>query len=475
MEQIRQLHAWYDARVWQRPLDTMGGFERLAVSLIRLAVTVAQDLTAGQLTLRAMSLVFTTLLAFVPLIAVSFSVLKGFGVHNQLRPTLENFLSPLGERAQEITDNVIRFVENIEVGVLGAVGVTFLLYTAISLVQKIEEAFNFTWNVAQSRSLIRKLSDYLSVMLIAPLLAFLSLGITATLASTDIVQAMLAIEPLGTLYRWGTRLVPYVLVIAGFTFVYMLMPNTRVRFGPALLGAAIAGIAWETVGHFFARFVVSSTNYTAVYSGFAILLLFMIWLYLSWLILLTGSSLAFYWQHAEYLVRGGRSSARLAPAQRERLALAIMARIARAFEQGTDIPTRDTLTQQLRVPDEAVEQILQAFQRRRLVQPTAGDPPGFVPAQPPARIVVKAVVDAVRNDGWQAGLFGERSQTQEDEVMARIEAALGEATGRITIDQLISATLPGAEGAAAAEDATESPADRAPDAAVTETSEPADR
>ncbi|MFP4252803.1 MAG: YihY/virulence factor BrkB family protein, partial [Guyparkeria sp.] len=400
MERFQQLYRQFDDRVWQRPLDTLPSWQRTGVKAIRLAIAVARDLAAGQLTLRAMSLVFTTLLAFVPLIAVSFSVLKGFGVHNQLRPTLENFLSPLGERAGEITDNVIGFVENIEVGVLGAVGVAFLLYTAISLVQKVEEAFNFTWNVPQSRTLVRKLSDYFSVMLITPLLAFLSLGITATLASTDLVQTLIAIEPLGTLYQWGTRMVPWILVIAAFCFVYMLMPNTRVRLGPALIGAAIAGIAWESLGHLFARFVVGSANYTAVYSGFAILLLFMIWLYLSWLILLTGSSIAFYCQYPQYLVRGGRDASRLAPAQRERLALALMALIARAFERGERGPGGERLSQDLGVPLEAITATLAALRSRGLVRLTQGEPPGHVPARPPACITVKAVLDAVRQDGW---------------------------------------------------------------------------
>lgn len=436
MHRLKDLQSQLATQVWERRLDGMPFWQRTLVSLARLGIAISRDLASGYLTLRAMSLVFTTLLAFVPLIAVSFSVLKGFGVHNQLQPTLLNLLAPLGERAEEITNNVINFVENIEVGVLGAIGMAFLLYTAVSLIQKIEEAFNFTWNVGRSRTLVRKLSDYFSVMLIGPLLVFLALGITATLASTDVVQAILAIEPLGTLYQWGSRLVPWMLVIAAFTFVYMLMPNTRVQFRAALFGAVVAGIAWETVGHLFARFVVTSTNYTAIYSGFAILLLFMIWLYLSWLILLTGSSIAFYRQYPEYLARGGRNGLRLAPAQQERLALAIVSLITQAFQHGHAPPGRDAISHQLGIPLETVERTLDALVQAHILQATNGQPSGYVPCRPPARLSVKAVLDAVRRAGWQPRFLLEHPQAPENRVMESVEAALEAAAGEITLEEL---------------------------------------
>ena len=437
MERLLELRRRLENELWERPLDTLPLWHRAVVALGRLVIAVVRDLASGQLTLRAMSLVFTTLLAFVPLIAVSFSVLKGFGVHNLLEPTLENFLAPLGERADEITANVINFVENIEVGVLGAVGMAFLLYTAVSLVQKIEEAFNFTWNVGRQRTLVRKLSDYFSVILIGPLLVFLALGITATLASTDVFQALVEIEPFGTLHRWGTRMLPLVLVIVAFAFVYMVMPNTRVRMGPALFGAVVAGIAWETLGHLFARFVVTSTNYAAIYSGFAILLLFMVWLYLSWLMLLTGSSIAFYRQYPEYLARGGRTRSVLAPAQRERLALAISALVTSAYDRGEAPPDRDDICRRLGIPMETIVRTLGALEAAGVLRATRAEPPGFVPARPPARISLKAVLDAVRYEGWQPQFLRDRPQGAECQVMERVEAALDEATVGTSLESLL--------------------------------------
>ncbi len=144
---------------------------------IRILYVIVRDLVQGQLTLRAMSLVFTTLLSLVPVIAVSFSVLKAFGVHNQVEPLLFGFLEPLGDKGVEVTNQIIGFVDNIKVGVLGAVGIAMLIYTAVSLIQKVEDTFNYTWHVQRSRSFATRFSSYLSVIIIGPVLVFSSLGV----------------------------------------------------------------------------------------------------------------------------------------------------------------------------------------------------------------------------------------------------------------------------------------------------------
>ncbi|MGH8736211.1 MAG: YihY/virulence factor BrkB family protein [Burkholderiales bacterium] len=289
-----------DRIVWRSPAEERPRAQARLVRLMRLAIVLVRDLAQGQLTLRAMGLVYTTLLSLVPLLALSFSVLKAFGVYNQIRPMLLGFLGPLGEKGVEVTERIIQFIENINVGVLGSVGLALLLYTAISLVQKIEEAFNFIWHVSRARGIGERFSRYLSALLVGPLLVFSAIGITAAAASLGVVRDAMQIEAIGWLALQAGRLVPYVLVIGAFTFVYAFMPNTRVRLGPALAGGVVGGILWQSAGWAFALFAASSTRYAAIYSSFAIL--FMLWLYLSWLILLFGAAVSFYVQHPEHLV-----------------------------------------------------------------------------------------------------------------------------------------------------------------------------
>ena len=318
---VKGLKSHVTGAIWDVDVASLPAWAGWFVRLVRILYAVVRDLGDGMLSLRAMSLVYATLLSLVPLLAISFSVLKGLGVHyDQLEPRLLDFLAPLGEKGVEITEYIIAFVERVEVGVLGAVGLGFLVYTVVSLMQKIERSFNDTWQVTRHRPFAQRFSGYLIVLLIGPVLVFSSMGITASVMGSDAVAALTAIQPLGALVKLAGKLVPYFLIIAAFTSIYVFLPNTRVRVRSALVGAAVAGFLWETAGWAFASFILGSTKYTVVYSAFASLILFMIWLYLSWLILLVGASIAFYHQHPEFLtVR--RGELRMSNRLRAKLAL----------------------------------------------------------------------------------------------------------------------------------------------------------
>jgi membrane protein len=291
---VHELLARLDAFVWDDDLRELSGLRRYLVFVSRVLHLLIKELMGGQLNLRAMSLVYTTLLSIVPLLVVSFSVLKGLGEHGRIEPLLYNLLEPLGPNGVEITDRIIGFVENVKVGVLGSIGVVLLIYTVIALLQKIESAFNFVWQVDHLRPLSQRVSNYLSVTMVGPLLIFSAVGFTATVLSTETAQQLASIEPFGSLMLYGSKLVPYALVCLAFTLIYIFIPNTRVQFTAALVGGVIAGVIWKITGWGFAAFIASSSKYAAIYSSFAIVILLLIWLYLSWLILLVGSQIAYF-------------------------------------------------------------------------------------------------------------------------------------------------------------------------------------
>jgi len=362
---------------------------------LRIGYVVVRDLADGMLTLRAMSLVYTTILSMVPLLAISFSVLKGFGVHNQIEPFLQNLLAPLGDQGLEISTRIIEFVENVQVGVLGFVGFIMLFYTVVSLMQKIERAFNFTWHITQSRTFAQRFRDYLSVVVIGPVLIFASLGITGSLMNNSVVEALSAMFLVGDAIEIAGRLVPYVMIIAAFTFMYIFMPNTKVKFRSALTGGVVAGVLWHTAGWAFASFIVASTKYTAIYSTFATLIMFMIWLYLGWLILLVGASIAFYDQHPEH-IGALRGKPNISGRVKEKLALMAAYLIGTSFYGGRPAWTAQALCQRLEVPMEAVDAVLRAFEDSGLVRRTADEPATYLPARPLDTTPIKDVIDAVR-------------------------------------------------------------------------------
>jgi len=377
--------------LWAPP-GTGEFLERTARRLAQFIYAIGRDIADGQLTLRAMGLVYTTLLSLVPLMAFSFSVLKGFGVHRQIEPLLYNFLEPLGEKGQEITRHIIGFVDNINGSVLGGVGLVVLLYTVISMVQKVEESFNYVWQVEKSRTIGRRFSDYLSVILIGPVLMVTAMGLTASISSYSLVQRVAAIEPFGTGLILAGKLTPYVLVVLVFTFVYAFVPNTKVRLRAALVGGLAAGVIWGATGQIFARFVVGSTRYAAIYSSFAIAILALIWLYANWLILLIGAQISYYVQYPRYL-RTGHATVELGNTQRERLALEIMYLAGQAHRSEAVLSAEDLL-QHIGLPGRSIEPVAAALERAGLLVRT--DEGHVMPGRDTDAIPLAEVLAAVR-------------------------------------------------------------------------------
>lgn len=434
-----ELQTRYNNLVWQVDPTTLPRWHALLVRTARIIHPVIADLLTGMPALRAMSLVYTTLLSLVPLLAVSFSVLKGFGVHNQIEPALLNLLAPLGEQSAEITQRIIGFVENMKAGVLGSVGLAMLIYTIISLTHKVERAFNEIWHVRVERPLPQRFSNYLSVILVGPVLVFSAIGFIATMMSSAVVQQLSAIQPLGAMIELLSRLIPYLLIIAAFSFVYSFVPNTKVKLRSALIGGVVSSLLWNTTGWVFAAFISDAGSYTAVYSAFASLILFMIWIYLNWLILLIGSSIAFYHQHPEYQRIKGQEHP-LGNQQREQLTLEIMAEIGSRFQHGATPINLSGLCQQLAMPHYAVEEIIQRLLSARLITQTVGETDGFVLLQPARSVKLSTIIHLIRQSPYDEQSFTPHAVTSKPvtAVLEHYQSAIDHALGNMTLTDLIT-------------------------------------
>jgi len=376
--------------------EAVGGSAMHWVMLpLRYLYALLRDLGRGELGLRAMSLVYSTLFAIVPVIAVAFSVLKAFGYHRELEPVLFEFLRPLGDQGYELTRNIMGFVENVQGTILGTVGFAFLLYTVVSMIQKIEESLNFVWHVERPRSLARRVSEYLVVMLIGPAIAVFAMVLLARVEASDVLARLSGLATGDTVTLGTPHFAPYVMVVALFAFVYVYMPNTRVRIGPALVGALFAGLLWAAVGALFTRIVVYSAKTAAVYAGLAVVLLFLVWVYISWLILLLGAQLSFYVQHPEHL-RSGHAEVPLTGALRERVALAVMCLVGERFLAGGARWTIAGLAERLDVPGTVLDHIVSSLQAHGLVLDVEDDT--VAPARDLGAITLDAILDAVRHE-----------------------------------------------------------------------------
>ncbi len=419
--------------IWDRDYRDASVWMRWPVEALRTLLHVTREFASGELTLRAMSLVYTTILSLVPLLAFCFSVLKGFGVQNQIEPLLIEYLAPLGEeKALELSQLIVQFVNNIDVRVLGAVGLGLLVFTIVSLMQKIELAVNHTWRIARARSIGERFSTFISVLTVGPLLVFAALAITGSLMSNTVMQTLTEQEPFGLFLRHLARATPYVLVIIAFTFVYMLVPNTRVRFRPALLGGIVAGLLWETAGYIFASFVASAGKYQAVYATFGTAILFMIWLYVSWLILLVGASTAFYLQYPRAAIARARRW-RFSYETFEDVALAVAVSITRRHYGHEPPYTVEDLSEAFSLPQDMVEKVLSALEAGAFVKRTGDEPPAYVIAMPPEETRIANLISSLRDYRPELSR-GVDIRADENVVKLRtdvaraVDAALGEQT-----------------------------------------------
>ena len=428
----------FTQEIWHRDVHAMGRSRRIATFWVRLGHVMVDELIQEDLRMRAMSLVYTSLLSLVPLLAFAFALLKGFGVQNKLQPLLLNLFEPLGPKAAEMTGRVIDFVNNVKAGVLGVLGLVMLLYTVVSLVRKVEAAFNHVWRVREPRSFVEGIGHYISVIMIGPLLLVAALGLTATVTSHTAVQHITDYAAVGVLLVALAKILPYVFVISAFTFIYMFVPHTHVQLRAAFVGGMVAGVAWELAGWLFAELAVTSTRLTAIYSSFAILVMFMIWLYVSWTIVLVGSLVAFYVQNPE-LVRHGLRRNEVGGRTMERVALHIMYLIGRAYEEGHTPWSREQLARRLHLPTDLILDVLDRLRQRGLIMMVAGKIRRYLPAMDMGHISLKEVVLAVRQNPAQQGDADRHMKTlpQAEEVMHRLDKAATEALGSVTLKEFV--------------------------------------
>ena len=438
-ELVKKINYFFTNQLWSIDTSALNWTRSFFVNTVRLIYVTVREFMNNELTLRAMSLVYTTLLSIVPLLAFSISLLKAFGVvDNKLEPLLLNFLEPLGPEGAQISSSILEFIGRINFGVLGVLGLLFLIYTSVSVINKIEDSLNIIWKVSRGRSLARRFSDYITILLIGPVLMVVALGAMATLESNTLVTKILAIEPVGTIVVIIGSLIPFFSVLLVFSFIYVLIPNTKVNIKSALLGGAVAGIAWHVTSWGFTISVAKSTKYAAIYSSLALLIIFMIWLYLNWLILLAGAQITFCYQNLK-LLTVKKEVFNLSTKLKEKLTLVVMYLVGYNFYHNKDRLTLFAITEHLRLPQDSVEEAVNELQENNLLIETGDDPPYFVPSRALETIKLKDIIFSTR--------AGQHTEELEDKylsipavnsVSGDIDTAIEQVLGERSLKDMVS-------------------------------------
>jgi len=434
-------------------------FRRFFYKVARVVFLAVRGLIEDRCMFRASALTYITVLSLVPLLAFAFSVAKGLGAYDTLvgetiRPFLDRTFGTLeagasgaaGQDLRQGIDQVLAFVEGTNVGSLGFFGLALLLYTVVKLLSSIEQSFNEIWGVQHARSLVRKLSDYLSIVVIVPIILVIATGMSASVQSAQVEQYLLKEfnVNIGPAIAVIMRFSSLVALWLGFTFIYLFMPNTRVRILSAVLGGVIGGTAWHTAQILHVQFQLGMANYNAIYSGFAAIPIFMIWIFVSWVTVLLGAEFAYAHQN-EPAYRQIARTRNHDHAFKEALALRAVVRVAANFIEGRPALRLDELTDALGVPERSLEQVLHPLREAQVLalSEEAVDVEWTVlPARDLATIRVKDVLDALKGDSVNVDLpvqdaFDERT----DRALAEYARAQEDSAPNRTMRELAQACV----------------------------------
>jgi membrane protein len=419
------------------PASQHSGLAGGVLRVLRYPYAVLRDLARGDINLRAMGLVYTTLLSLIPLLAFAFAILKFFGGHRDLVPIVQQFFAPVGEpAATDLTNKVVQFANRVSSGVVGSVGLALLAWTLIGTIKKVEDSFNFLWHVEQPRSFARRLAEYSALLVAGPVLLVGFIGLTQHALSSAPLQEVARLR--WPLLQWlraaGIGLAPYVMVTAFFTALYMLVPNTRVQWRAALTGALVGGVLWAAVGKIFTAFVVYSSRLTIVYAGFAFVVAGLLWTYFGWLILLAGAQLSFYVQNPAYL-RLGLQQLRLSAVELEELALRLMYFVGRTHVTGGKRWTVSRLATELGLPGIAVAQMAALLERAGMLIVTDDDE--LTPGRDIGHIKVHEILELARNDRSGHSAPRELAVPPVDRLLASLAEERRSRCGEVTLGDLV--------------------------------------
>ncbi len=373
------------------------------IRLLRIIILAVRGFDEDKCKFRASALTFFSLLSVVPVIAVMFGIAKGFGLQDRVETQIVAKMHGQEEIAGKIIAFAKSLLEQTSGGLIAGIGVAFLFWTIIKLLGNIESSFNEIWGVKKPRSFGRKFSDYLSTMLICPILLVMS-GSTTVFVSSQVQLLMQKIAILGIFAPLVTlllKLLPYCTLWIAFTFIFIFIPNTKVRFRSALIAGIVAGTIFQLVQWAYINFQIGAAKYGAIYGSFAALPLFLLWLQISWLVVLFGAEVSFAHQNVEtYEFEPDCLS--VSYSFKKLLALLIAQRLVGNFSKATEPSTAAQISHELEIPIRLVREILYELTEATVISEvkTAQDrETAYQPAVDTNLLTVKYVVDALEKRG----------------------------------------------------------------------------
>lgn len=382
--------------IWVRNAPETPIHTRIWRGACRLTYLIGFGFMKDQCVIRAAALTFTTILSIVPFLAVAFSISKGFGLQNS--EVMREWVLKLTTGRPEVADKIIEYIDRTNVQALGWVGVAMLLFTVLSLVGTIEKAFNTIWHVQRGRSAWRKVTDFFPVIVFGPLILLVASSFNVSLQKQEVVNTLLSVEAIGYLETIMLKMTPYMLIIMAFTMMYAFVPYVRVKLQAATIGGMVGGVLWQLAQWGYIHWQIGAAKYNAIYGSFAQLPVLLIWIYISWIIVLLGAEVSYAWQNINTFVKQ-RYFGEATPFERQKIAVLMMIILAKRFNDGKPLPSVEDISDGLMAPSSLVSDLFSLLQKAGYtIQADVQECEVFAPARDLGKVRVLDIIRVVNMD-----------------------------------------------------------------------------
>jgi membrane protein len=417
LETIARVRAFFSDGIWSQDLHVLPRWRALGIAALRVAIHSWTSFSSNLGGIRAAGLTLITLLALIPLLALAFAVANGFGYRDRLETLLLDNTRDLPKDLQTAVEWIRTLVGRTDFKAMGLIGSLVLVWIGFGLFMRVEEALNHVWRTTDRRPFYRRVTEFIALVVVVPAFALGAISLSSVMGALDFLW-------LDWLYHAALSLVPPLLLAVAFTAVYKLMPSTDVPWLPAAIGGAFAGIVWTMVHALYLRFQIGVAGANAIYATLAALPLLLIYLQLTWTIVLLGAELAYAVQNVHTL----RSKALPAPSWelQRRIGLLAVDNACRAFEVGAAGTTQAELAMRCDLPGEWVEDVCAKLRHAGLLVAVEGTH-RLLPARPPATLTFDAVLRALDPDGGVAAEERVQLRPEHEQQLRRFHDATREA------------------------------------------------
>lgn len=403
MQHIKNLIQFINTDIWRIRTGKLPKSQSFLINQLRIFLLAFQGFNEDKCQLRASALTFYSLLSIVPVLAMAFGIAKGFGLDKLLETQILAKMPGQEQVVGQMIGYANIFLENTKGGIIAGVGVALLFWTVIKVLGNIEDCFNEIWGVQKERSLSRKFSDYLSIMLICPILLVTSSSVTVLVSSqvTFVLSKLSFLGPVSEIILCALKVLPFCVIWVLFTFIYIFMPNTKVNFRSGLLGGIIGGTIYQVVQWVYITFQVGVSNYGAIYGSFAALPLFLVWLQISWLIVLFGAEISFAEQNVD-TYEFEPDSLRASASFKKMVALSVAHLCVRRFDRGQTPLTASEIAHELEIPIRLLRLVLFELTESGVlceVKPEDGKSSAYQPARDIEDLTIQTVSDLMDKKG----------------------------------------------------------------------------